>query len=184
MNIFPQLPPWDGMHVLVVHLPIGILLVTPVVLLMGFLAPKNARHYAVVALALMLLGTVAAYFAVETGEAAARVVQQTDQLRSAIEHHMDLGEDTRDVFTALTIIYALILFAPRLLRKEPARKAMTIVHIIFFVIYMGGILLVANTGDAGGKLVHQYGVKADLGPAAPAANSAPAAADENPFGGE
>ena len=40
-NILPPIPSWDGLHPLVVHFPIALLLAAPVLLLAGMVFPAT-----------------------------------------------------------------------------------------------------------------------------------------------
>jgi uncharacterized membrane protein len=168
----PPLPGWTGLHPLVVHFPVALLLVAPLFVLVGLLlgAPRN-RSWLAAALALLALGTVGAWFAVATGEAAGTLAERSAQINAALEHHEALAERTRAVFTVLTAALAAILLAPAALRRPLARVPQTTLLGLFLVAYLAGAALLANTAHAGGRLVHQLGVRAlvaDTGPFAPA----------------
>ncbi len=67
MPNLPPIPSWDGLHPLIVHFPIALLMVVPVLLVLGMIFRDGRRLFSVAALVLMLMGTAAAYVAVETG---------------------------------------------------------------------------------------------------------------------
>ncbi len=48
----PSLPGWDGLHPLVVHFPIALLLVAPVFVVLGLVLPRAGRGFLVGALVL------------------------------------------------------------------------------------------------------------------------------------
>lgn len=160
--IFPPIPPWNGLHVLIIHFPIALLMVVPVFLAMGFLARKNGRIYAICALILLALGSVSSIVAVETGHAAAQAATKTPEVRPVIHDHAEHGEDTRDAFIALTVIYAALLFLPWTRRMEHLGRFMMTAQVVFFVVYLVALLLVIQTGYLGGMLVHKYGLHANL----------------------
>jgi uncharacterized membrane protein len=161
----PPLPPWEGIHPLVVHFPIALLLVAPVFLLLAFV-PKVGHCFAWAALALMALGTAGAYVAVESGEAGARLVVQTPQIAPVLARHADLAGDVRLVFTVLTAVYAVILIVPpvlkkvRVLKKDLPRAVPIVAQLVVLAAYLLCTLILANVGHLGGRLVHQYGVQA------------------------
>ncbi len=165
-SIFPTIPGWDGLHPLVVHFPIALLMVAPILVILGLVIPKYRPGFLASAFVLMLLGTIGAYFAVETGEAGAQLVDITgnESLAAAIDHHQALGEDTRLVFTVLTGLMALLLFVPLFVRR-PMGKPVALFSIVFLAVYGASLLLLANTASAGGELVHRFGVHAILPPA-------------------
>ena len=60
----------------------------------------------------------------------------------------------------LTGIFALIVFAPMVLRKELTRATLIPLNFAFLLFYGAGMILLVNTAHQGGLLVHQYGVRA------------------------
>ncbi len=171
MFSLPPIPSWPGMHVLVVHFPIALLITAPLFVIIGVLRQKQAAAvhkrtspYLVSALILMLLGTAGAYFAIETGEAAGRLVERTPEINVVLQQHMELADLTRTVFSALTVLFAAILLIPRFQRNEPGRVVTVVLPLAFLVLYAGGLVVLANTADHGGRLVHQFGVRALVAP--------------------
>ncbi len=168
--MLPPIPSWDGLHPLIIHFPIALLLLAPLVLLAGLLLPRHERALAVSAFWLMLLGTVAAWFAVATGEAAGQLAERARNLLSVVERHAVLAHATRSLFTVLTVLFGALLFAPALLRRPLARRVTVSLDVVFLVLYAGGSLMLVQTADQGGRLVHEYGVRASVAAArAPAA---------------
>jgi len=53
MFMFPPIPSWDAMHPLIVHFPIALLLVTPLLVIFGIVLPKQARGLFIAALVVM-----------------------------------------------------------------------------------------------------------------------------------
>ena len=183
--MFPPIPPWQGLHPLIVHFPIALLIVAPVLVVMGCVIPKHGRGCSFAALAVMALGTAAAYVAVATGEAGARLVERTPEISAVLARHADLAEKTRLAFTVLTLIYGAILAAPALLKRPLARKVEIPLHGAFVILYAAALLLLVNTAHRGGLLVHEYGVRAMLvaaKPAAPAPDAGQSSASEAPQG--
>ncbi|MEJ2084013.1 MAG: hypothetical protein P8Y94_18130, partial [Acidobacteriota bacterium] len=98
-----------------IHFPIALLLVAPIFIVLGALLRRTGRSFSLAALFLMVLGTVAVFMAVETGEAAGELADRTPQVMQVLQHHQELADLTRSVFVALTVIYAVVLFLPPLL---------------------------------------------------------------------
>jgi uncharacterized membrane protein len=164
----PPLPPWEGVHPLVVHFPLALLLVAPLFVLLSLL-PKIGRGFAWAGLLLLVLGTTGAYVAVESGEAAAELAVRTPEINEVIKRHQDLAETTRLLFTIVTAAYALVLLGPALLKKTGLLKkdlppAVTVAAKLTVVaaLFLCGMVL-ANTGHLGGRLVHELGVQAWFG---------------------
>lgn len=157
----PPIPSWDGLHPLVIHFPIALLLVAPIFVLIGaFAEPKKGKTSLVAALLLMILGTSSLFLAVATGEAAGERVVTNAQASAVLEEHEEMAETARAVFSALTVVLALIIFVPAMLRREVPRRAFVALPIIFLFFYGAGALLLANTAHQGGRLVHEFGVRA------------------------
>lgn len=158
--MLPPIPSWDTLHVLVVHFPIALLLVAPVFLVLAMAAPVHRRAFALSALILMVLGTAAAFVAVSTGQAAGELADKTEATMSVIEEHEEMGETTRNIFTALAVLYALILYSPVVLKKELGAKAFILTSVVYLVLYLVGVWVLINTGHLGGRLVHEFGIRA------------------------
>jgi len=158
--MFPPLPSWDGLHPIIIHFPIALLLVVPVIILIGISVAKGSRSYLLSAFVLMLLGTIATYIAVSTGGAAGELAEHVNNVDPVLEQHEELAETTRTVFTALTVIFGVIVFAPMVFRKELSRMVLVPLNLAFLVFYGAGAVLLMNTAHQGGRLVHEFGVRA------------------------
>lgn len=158
--MFPPIPSWDAVHPLIVHFPIALLLVAPLLIVIGLFLPKHGRGLFIGALVVMVLGTIGTYFAVATGEAAGELAERTPGMAGVLERHEELAETVRAIFTTLTVVFAAILFVPSILKKGLGRKTASVVVLAFLLLYAGGAILLANVGHQGGMLVHQYGVHA------------------------
>ncbi len=162
---FPPIPSWDGLHPLIIHFPIALLLVAPLLVLIGAaVAPRKSRGMLLAALLLMVLGTASVFVAVETGEAAGKLAERSPEISAVLEHHEHLAERTQIVFSVLTVLFAAIVLVPVLLRREPKRVFTTVLPIVFLAFYMAGTLVLINTAHNGGRLVHELGVKAMVAP--------------------
>jgi uncharacterized membrane protein len=162
---FPTLIPWDSLHPLIIHFPIALLLVSPLFILVGaFLTPSKGRPYMVAALILLLLGTGSLFLAVETGEAASELAERTASMSPMLESHQALATETKGIFAALSAIFLGIFFLPRLTGQPEKRLFSMVLPLAFLVFYGVGILFLVNTADAGGRLVHEFGVHAMLPP--------------------
>ena len=160
----PPQPPWEGLHPLVIHLPIGLLLVAPLFVLVAALLPKWGRWAGWSALILLVLGTGSAYVAVQTGEAARDMVEDgPDEMWPVLEEHEARAENAFNVFAALTIVYAVLRILPLVWRKAAQDSIHVPLNLIFLVLLLTGNLLLANAAHQGGLLVHQFGVRSPLG---------------------
>jgi uncharacterized membrane protein len=158
---FPPLPSWDALHPLVIHFPIALLLVVPFLIVVGALRPpEKGQIILYVALALMIAGTLGTFLALATGEAAGKIAERTPQIDAVLERHEELAEATRISFFVLTVVFAAILLVPRILGKVSGRLISTALPLVFLLFYAAGMLLLTNTAHNGGRLVHEFGVKA------------------------
>jgi len=162
----PPLPSWDGLHPLIVHFPIALLLVAPIFLVLGaLLSPPKGKSFLAAALLIMLLGTMSTFVAVETGEAAAQLAERTDQGNLVLKQHQELAETTRVVFAALTLLFGAIIYGARLWQRVPTRLSTTVLPMLFLVLYGAGAVILINTAHNGGRLVHELGVTSMVSPA-------------------
>ena len=178
--MFPPLPPWAGLHPLIVHFPIALLLLAwlPAALALlparvwSWATPASsplAPGLRAAALLLMLLGSGAAVLAVETGEAASELGDRgdlfpVDVVGAAVSNHQEWGESTRNAFGALTILYAALLVVPRWIKPLNRPRVALAAQGVFVVLYLTACMLVVWTGHLGGLLVHKYGIRGFVGP--------------------
>lgn len=164
MIALPPLPPWAELHPLVIHFPIVLLLIAPLFILIGaLLRPERGRPFLYASLILMILGTVAIWVAVQTGEATADLVERNPRIVATLEKHEDLAEKSQVIFAAATVIFAAAVFAPRVFRRETARVFSTIVPLVFVAFYAIAALVLVNTAHQGGTLVHELGSSPAVG---------------------
>ncbi len=157
--MLPPWPGWDGLHPLIIHFPIGLLMIAPLFVLLALLVRRHATGFSQAALVLLVLGTAATFVAVSTGKAAGELAEHNDAINAVISAHEELAETTRNVFAGLTIAYAAFVFlSARGLLRRPA--VATVANLVFLVVLAGASLLVVNTAHQGGRLVHQFGVHA------------------------
>lgn len=172
----PPLPAWNAAHPLVVHFPIALLLAAPLFVLLGALVRRGARSMSVAALLLMTLGTAGAFVAVATGEAAADVARVSAAAESVLEEHEELGETTRTVFAVLTAAFAALVGLEARRGRAWGTAARVGSRVVFLLLYLAAALVLVDTAHHGGRLVHEFGVRAPAGPTAespgrPAASS-------------
>lgn len=179
--MLPSLPPASGLHPLIVHFPVALLLIAPLLVVLSIVLKKQRIGLAVSALVLMVLGTVAAFVAVSTGDLAGELAERTPQISATLERHESLAETTRTVFALLTVMFLVMVGAPLVRRREWSNGLYVALSTVFLVFYAAGIVTLVNTAHLGGQLVHRYGVHAMLGPtdAPPATASSAGDRDDN-----
>lgn len=158
--MFSVIPSWDALHPLIIHFPIALLLVAPILVLLGMLLPRQSRGLYIAAFCLMVLGTISTYVAASTGEAAGELAERTAGVEKVLKAHEGLAETTQLIFTALTGIFAAIVFAPSFFKRSLARKSSVALNVAFLLFYAAGALVLVNVAHQGGRLVHEFGVRA------------------------
>ena len=153
------------LHPALVHLPLGISLVVPLLILALLLAQRRLQP-AVAALvaALQLVAFVGALVAQETGEDNEESAERQGVPEAALEAHEELAGS----FTVLVGLTTAALAIGAALRQRPGT---TPVLAIAGALSLAAAVQGARTGHAGGTLVYQHGagqqaVTAGLGSAA------------------
>ncbi len=144
--------PW---HPAVVHLPIGLGVAIPLVLLFLIWGEKKGFLTAsswLVGIFLQLMTAVSGLVAMKLGERDEELIEHLVP-ESVIEHHEEWGEFF--VWGAFGLLVLFIL--SYLLKRFPVMKLVSLVAAIFFlaVIYV--------TGHSGGELVYSHGAVQALG---------------------
>lgn len=180
----PSLPSWDAAHPMVVHFPIALLLLSPILVLVGLPAPRGTWRWGlgVGGLVGILIGAAMAFVAVLTGETAAELVNANwsgpRETLSAVHDHEEAGELARSLFIGVLGLGLVMLFGKH--TCSPERRHcwfMTGVKALFALAWIGSSLVLANAAQQGGKLVHEHGVLArsasSMAPASPASPGVP-----------
>ncbi|MBI2300746.1 MAG: hypothetical protein HYU66_17695 [Armatimonadetes bacterium] len=158
----PPVPSWERLHPLVVHFPIALLMVAPVLIVLGLIRPRNRHPYHVAAFAIMLLGVLGAWLALETGEAAAQeaLSQHLPGFMEALTAHENAANLTEPVFAGLTFLFGLLVFLPLVWKKAARPKLLAWLMLGYLLLYGAGMVMLTQTGHRGARLVHEVGVRA------------------------
>jgi len=151
----------DALHPLMVHFPIALLLVAPVFVILAIAWKRNELPISITALILMALGTIGAFVAAASGEAAEDNVSGA-AARAVLDRHEDLATTVEITFSALTLLFAALLFLPRLFHHPLRRLTMVSATIVFLGLYLAGAILLAVAAHQGGRLVHEFGVRSPV----------------------
>lgn len=151
---------WNGLHPVVVHFPIILLLIAPLLVILGTVLPEAQRGpFLASALILMVLGTSMSYLAAATGESATKAIASAPAVAALLEEHRSLAETTRELFSVITPIFALLLLAHGLLRRKLDAWVRTSLFAAFLLFYGTGAVLLVNTARKGSRLVHVLGAR-------------------------
>lgn len=133
MLTLPPIPSWQALHPLVVHFPIVLLLIAPLFVVIGVTRKGDrAFPFLLVALLLMTMGTLSTFVAASSGEAAGELTtRDVGRIEAVLEQHEELAVTTEIAFSALTVVFAAILFLPRLLKRQPVQAITTALPLVF-----------------------------------------------------
>jgi uncharacterized membrane protein len=152
------MPPWSHLHPLVIHFPIALLMVAPLLVLLGLLWPRERSGIHACAGLLLLLGTVSAFLAVITGMAVPSPGAPSPALQTALEAHEQLGKWTLLLFGCLSLAFLAIQWLSRLLKSRMSPAWILTLHLLWLVLAAGALLPLTRTGHLGGRLVHELGI--------------------------
>lgn len=157
----PPIPAWDSLHVLIIHFPIALLLLSPIFIAISAVpTPPRGRPYMISALITLLLGTASVFIATSTGHSAAELAERGGPVDAVLKMHEELAEETEIVFAGLSAILLGMYALPRILGRGESRLFSTFLPSAFLALYAVGVLFLVNTAHAGGRLVHEFGVHA------------------------
>lgn len=166
--MFPPVPAWEHAHPIVVHVPLGVVFAAPVLVLLAMCTCKSRLAFAVAALVVLAIGTGGAILASATGEAAGDAVSIPARAVKVFEHHQELAETTRNVLLAITLGYAAMVGTGALMKDRFKRPVWIVCNLVALGALGGAMLMLANAGHEGGRLVHEFGVRAHIVGAPPA----------------
>ncbi len=159
----PPIPPWDGLHPLVIHFPIVLTLLAPIFVFLSIFGKRMRWPMSLTATGLLIGGAAAAWVAVSTGEAAGELAMRTPAINQVMEVHESLAEFTAKWLTGLVIGFVLLQVVILCIRKYKHHR---LVWVAACAVMLGcqvvGVLAVVNTAHNGGRLVHDFGVQALL----------------------
>jgi len=146
--------PWNHIHPALVHFPVALLTVAPLLVLVGLLWPAQRRGIHASALVLLVLGVAGLFLAMESGEAVERYARATPALLAGLREHELLAQKSTLAFSLLGVAFA-VLWALPLLRKRVLSPSLELgLLVAWLLLSAGGVLALGLTGHAGGHLVH------------------------------
>jgi uncharacterized membrane protein len=168
MFSFPPFPPYEGLHPLVVHFPLGLLLVAWIPMLLCVIDNKRRGKWMHTALTLLVIGTLFTFAAVITGEATEKIIgTTTQQIHDAVHEHEETAESARNYFIVTTVLFCFAVIARKQLEASKKKPALIVIAILVALGYTLGSLALINAGHQGGVLVHHHGIHAPITPPTP-----------------
>ena len=106
----PPLPAWEGMHPLLVHMPLGILAIAPLLVILAMLGGRWARGLSLAAMVVILAGTIGLVLAVSSGEATEKFADGVPGAGAILDQHEEGAELVRNVFFGVSVLAMIVFF--------------------------------------------------------------------------
>jgi uncharacterized membrane protein len=148
------MPPWNHIHPAIVHFPIALLTMAPLLVLVGLLWPAQRRGIHTSALILLVLGCGGLLLALLSGQAVERYARATPALVAGVREHELSAQWTALVFGLLGVAFAVLWVLPLLRKRELSKPLEKGLLVLWLLMSAGGVLALARTGHLGGHLVH------------------------------
>jgi uncharacterized membrane protein len=146
--------PWNHIHPALVHFPIALLTVAPLLVLLGLLWPAQRRGIHAAALVLLACGFGGLLLALESGEAVERYARATPALMAGLREHELLAQKATALFGLLGVAFAVLWVLPLMRKRELPRNLELGLLLLWLIFSAGGVITLGLTGHAGGHLVH------------------------------
>ncbi len=164
----PILPErWPDWHVIIIHFPLALFPAAMVLVFIAMVTRRTAQVFSASALVLMLIGMVAAFLAVWTGEEAAHVAEAIARTKpgalEVINAHHDAGELTRSLLAITTAVYGVLFLWHVLKGDQFPRRLRVGLHLVFLGAMSVVMLMMVNTAHLGGRLINEFGIHANIG---------------------
>lgn len=156
----PPLPAWDGLHPLVVHFPIALAFVAPLFVVLFAAWKSRAREMLLVATMLAAIAAIGACVAVSTGEAAGNIAEPIEGSDVVLDRHEELGELARTLLLVVGGVHALALGAFWKWERSLGTRWRWALALTIVIPHALATLVLANAAHEGGRLVHEFGVRA------------------------
>ncbi|MFQ5536932.1 MAG: hypothetical protein ACE5GJ_05715 [Gemmatimonadota bacterium] len=165
------MPDLGRFHPQVVHFVLGGLILGLPLYWLAFM--ERLRFLRATASVLLLVGTLAAFVAVKSGEDAHGPAERIPDTRDLVVHHEELGERTRTVFAVILVVELLGLMLARKARASEGsvleveagdtdlagantrRFASLAVRGVVAVAWTAGAFLLYETAEHGGEIVYE-----------------------------
>lgn len=156
MSPVSMFPTWNAVHPLVIHFPLILFVVAPLIGLAAAFTKAAARGAVLVScLVLMLLASTSLQLSYKTGEAAAHTAKGIGA-EVVLEQHKEAAELARGSLMLATLLFGLtLLFCLRL--HLPVRQLIGVLPLGAALFYGLGLFWLVQTAYQGERLVHEFG---------------------------
>ena len=176
-NLLPPLPPPEGWHPLIVHFPIALLMIAPVLVIVGLFGKRCIMAWWGAAALMLIIGSVCAWIATYTGGlsvkadlVAAAMAMNPDAskaIQETLHKHAEYAEATRNIFTMVSLVFGAFVGFIMVTKRELSRAATASIAVAFLVLWGFGAYKLTQTGHLGATLVHTYQVTVPVEPSHP-----------------
>jgi uncharacterized membrane protein len=158
------MPRYEGLHPMVVHFPIALLLVAPVFIVLAMCLKKQAKAMLLSALVLVLMGTAFAFLATSTGEAAEDFVPDVTAARVVLGAHEEQAEMARNLFAGVALLLAVVTAVVWVRDTKLKHSHVVMMCGLMLLVYVWPAVVLMNAGHEGARLVHEFGARAPMPP--------------------
>ena len=146
------MPNLASFHPQIVHFVVGLLIVGVIMRILGI--PGRPKFLSPAAATLIILGTIAAWFAVKSGVDAHGPVERIPGARDLVVHHEEQAILARNIFFVVSAI-ELIAFA--MTRRESLLRYVRLVYAASALVGLFGLMTLYEAAEHGGEIVYSYG---------------------------
>ncbi len=157
MPDLPYVPDRQSIHLLVIHFPLVLLFVAPVLGCFAALTSGQTRRTLLTsAICLTVLGTGCLYAAFESGQTAAQQINASE-VQSVLSRHFEYASVAVRCFTISMLLLAVCLLLCRLLRLA-LNELSLLLPLGATAFYALGLVWLVHAAYNGERLVHEFGI--------------------------
>lgn len=167
-----------NIHPIFVHFPIALLTIYAIMEIIRFKKLDNLPYYFYIKATFVIIGSLSASLALQTGEVAEHIFRGDSTVRGLINMHSAFAEFSSYIFAILSVLYAIAWINRTNIRNNPIVQKIFITpieklwvfatkitdyilsnNLIMIIIGIIGLATITITGALGGAIV--YGPKVD-----------------------
>ncbi len=157
MSPIPPVPNGSALHPLLTHVPIALILLSPVSILCGaLLRGPWGKRCLFISVALLGCGAALLYIAIHTGVEAVSFHQFSSGMKQVLDEHQEMARSAASALLLAASLYALTLALRLYLGVNDNRMIATILPAAFLLFYCIGMFHLINAIQHGSQLVHGH----------------------------